>query len=428
MKRLLFLWILISGLAGFPAPGVGQDEAPGPGQIDRMLRVEQLITRTIDRCLPGVLFIDRGSGFVISEDGLVLTNDHVVGSNRELDVRFALTGQKYPARLLGKYPEGDLAVLQIEAEGPFPFIELGNSDELRPGQRVLALGNPFLLGDENEFFNGIPADFHPTVTYGVVSAVFRNTPPRYPDAIMVDVAVNPGNSGGPLVTLEGQAVGINGKIETRFGLSLNSGAGYAVPSSKIRRFLEPLKQARGRAISYGQITGLEVEERSFGEKPGLPIRGVIPGSHAARAGFRGGDRILALDAYPITTQARLEGFLKSYPAGSLVEFRVLRQDREEVIKTVLARKARTGPVKLGIKMGTDEEPRKITLVRPSSSADLAGLRVDDLLLEFGSVEIENVRDLIAVIRGKKHGDRVIAKIRRGEDVLEIEVEMLSEES
>ncbi len=394
-------------------------------QIDELNELQKRITNTIDKCLPGVLFIDRGSGFCISKDGFVLTNDHVMGSNKEIDVRFALTGKKFRAKLLGKYPEGDLALLKIEKKGSYPFIKLGDSDKLKPGQSTLALGNPFLLGDENEFFRGIPADFHPSVSYGVVSAVFRNTPPRYPDAIMVDTAVNPGNSGGPLVTLDGVVVGINGKIETRFGLSLNSGAGYAVPSSKIMRFLEPLKKAKGRAVSSGQMKGLTVEERISGGKPGLPIKYVSPGSPAYDAGFRGGDRILAIDSYLIRTQSHYDGFLKSYPAGSKIKFKVLRKSGEQTIEATLSQKSNKRPVKLGIKLGTDDNPLQVTRVYENSSADLGGVKVDDILLEFDKVKIEGVIDLIKIVKEKKHGDKVKVKIKRKDKTLELDVEMLS---
>jgi serine protease Do len=295
---------------------------------------------------------------------------------------------------------------------------------------VLALGNPFLLGVENEFFRPEqqmlrhPADFHPSVSFGVVSALYRNTPPRYPDAIQVDVAVNPGNSGGPLLTLDGKVVGINGKIETRFGISVNSGVGYAVPSSKIERFFDVLKEAGGKSVPAGQLFGLQVDERVSVSAPGLPITLVVQGSHAETAGFRKGDRIVSVDTYSVTTRSRLRGLLQSYPADSQVSFHLLREGNEVDIDTVLPRNLRDTKPKLGVNLrpASDSDPTlRVGDVEEGSPADRAGLEVGDLLLRFDGREVESIADVRIWLADKKLGDTVELGVRRGDRELDLSI-------
>lgn len=413
--RRLLLAAILSCIPGALATG---------DELDSLREIESRLQRTIAETMPAVVFVDRGSGVVISSEGLVLTNDHVVGDRKRVPVRFALSGLKRTARLLGRYPEGDLALLSIDQEGTYPHLELGDSDALRPGQRVIALGNPFLLGEENSFFPSAAADFHPSVSFGVVSALYRNTPPRYPAAVQVDVAVNPGNSGGPLVTLEGEIVGINGKIETRLGLSLNSGVGYAVPSSQVRRFLEPLRNAQGRTITHGQLFGLQVNERTEASAPGLAVKLVVQGSQAERAGFRVGDRILSVDNYLVTTENRLSGILRTYPVGSEVTFHVVRDEESRAIETTLEPVPNEKPVKLGIRARPSRENPdllQISEVLQDSPAERAGLRVDDILLQFDGKTVKTVADLILEVRAKKSGDVVIVKLRREAEELDLPV-------
>ncbi|MBI4586952.1 MAG: trypsin-like peptidase domain-containing protein [Planctomycetes bacterium] len=311
------------------------EDLPHPLSLAEIRAAEKSVKDTIRKALPAVVFIEGGSGALISSAGLILTNDHVVGERKEFKVHFALTGRVGWASLLGRYPEGDIALLKLQKEEAYPFLELGDSEPVQPGEQVLAFGNPFLLGDDNVFFPNSPADFYPSVSLGVVSAVHRNSPPRYPDAIQVDVAVNPGNSGGPLLTLEGKIVGVNGKIETRFGLSVNSGVGYAVPSRQVQRFLGPLKEASGGIVYHGHLPGLEVAERAGAGSPGLLVARVVQDSPAAKAGFQAGNRIIAIDGRPIPTRHRFEGIFKSYPVESRMTFRVLRGEKEEEIAVTL---------------------------------------------------------------------------------------------
>ncbi len=405
---------------------------PGLDELAELREAELAITGLVRRTTPAIVFIGGGSGVCISSDGTVLTNDHVVGDRRTVAVRFATTGLRREAKLLGRFPGGDLSLLQIEEPGPYPFIELGDSDTLVPGERVVALGNPFLLAVDNTFFPGAPPNFHPSASLGVVSALHRNSPPRYPDAVQVDVAVNPGNSGGPLVNMEGRLVGINGKIETRFHLSVNSGVGYAIPSKQIERFLEPLRKADGKAITHGRIPGIEVADRVAEGETGLPVQRVARNSSAALAGLMSGDRILAIDGYTVPTRSRYEGILQTYPPGADVAISVAGVDgeRREVI-TTLVDPEEDRPIRLGISLDTEEETTKghlrITRVAPDSPAARAGLQVDDVLLRFDNEAVSSFFELAARLKRKKVGDVVVVRVRRDDREVDIPVLLQSGE-
>lgn len=305
--------------------------------LQDLRKIQNSAAEVIAEAISAVVFVGNGSGVIISPEGHVLTNDHVI-EPRILDpegrtlIVLSLSGDRKVGRLLGRFPSGDLALLKLEGDGPFPYRELGDSDAALPGQPVLAMGNPFLLAspDENGWIPGLAGDYHPSVSLGVISALHRFAPPRYPDAVQVDAALNPGNSGGPLVTLDGKVIGINGKIETRLGLNINSGVGYAVPSNMARRFLEPLKQADGKEVPRGEFSGLEaiptrIEDGRLDQEPrGITVERVATSSSAARVGLQRGDRILKVNGYDVSTVGRLHGILRTYPVGSRLKFEILR--------------------------------------------------------------------------------------------------------
>ena len=193
------------------------------------------------------MFIGGGSGVIVSPDGLMLTNDHVIGSKRAFTVRIG-DGRSLKAKVLGTDPEGDLAALRIAlpAGETVPHLELGDSDELRVGDEALAVGNPFALG---------VLDQSPTFTVGIISAV-NHTQGTYAECIVTDAEVNPGNSGGPLVNMAGEVVGINGQISTRFGLRSNTGLGFAISSRQIKLWLPRLEAAGGGDSSSGDLAKL----------------------------------------------------------------------------------------------------------------------------------------------------------------------------
>jgi S1-C subfamily serine protease len=264
---------------------------------------------------PAYVFIAGGSGVVIRPDGLMLTNDHVLEDRRTFDVRLG-DGRSFKARVLGRDEVGDLAVLKIDGpEGEMlPHLPLGDSDAVRVGDEVMAVGNPFALG---------VLDQSPTFTLGIISAV-HHTQGTYTECIVTDAELNPGNSGGPLVTMNGEVVGINGQISTRYGLRSNTGLGFAISSRQITLWLPLLEQAEGGEVKHARLAGVEYESRDRESPASVVVKDVAEGSSAAAAGFQAGDVILTIDNEPAANGHRLAGLLGIYPERHEAVFRVRR--------------------------------------------------------------------------------------------------------
>jgi serine protease Do len=389
-----------------------------PGAIGELLELERATTAVIESCKPGFVFIGGGSGFSISPDGYVLTNHHVIEGATELQVTFT-GGRTYMADVAGTDPHGDVALLLLRGAENVPYLELGNSDAVRPGERVVALGDPFLLASQSLFLRPVPPDFEPSASMGIVSAVHRYSD-TYSDAIQVDLAVNRGNSGGPLLSLDGKVLGINGKIETRFALGINTGVGYAIPANQIRRFLEPMKIAGGGQVSHGTIVGLSVAERAD-DKAGLPVTRVVQESPADRIGFEAGDLLLTIGGLPARTATRFHGILSTYPEGDTVTLVVARG--EETVE-LAARLVATGRPYLGIRTRTPEDGSpgvEITRVVPGSPAARAGLAVGDVVLSAGGSDVTEPRGLQDFIARRLPGDEVVVRRRRGTEIQELTV-------
>jgi serine protease DegQ len=258
-----------------------------------------------------------GSGVIVSEDGFILTNHHVVEAADEIQVALS-DGKTLNAIVVGTDPETDLAVLKVKRRG-LPAITFAKSDSQRVGDVVLAIGNPFGVGQ--------------TVTMGIISALGRshlgiNTFENY---IQTDAAINPGNSGGALVDGAGNLVGVNTAIFSRSGGNL--GIGFAIPVSIVRQVMQEI-------IVHGAVTrgwvGIEVQEitpeiaESFALKStaGALIAGVLRGGPADRAGIRPGDVLLAVDGKSVTDSASLLNLIAVLPPGKVVQLRLLRERTE----------------------------------------------------------------------------------------------------
>ena len=390
------------------------------GALEEMRRLEADLTAVADRVMDSFVFIQGGSGFLISEDGYILTNEHVVarpggGLTSEVIVTFR-RGKQLRADVVGHDPGGDVALLKLRKPPGRPALEFGNSDALDIGQRVIAVGDPFLVGSEERFLRLAPPDYEPAVSLGVVSALHRYSE-GYPDAIQVDAAVNPGNSGGPLLTLDGKVVGINGKIENPFGVGINAGIGYAVPINQIKRFLEPLKQADGGVVRHGGLPGLSVGRRA-GRTTGLPVEGVKPGSAADRFGFKRSDRLLTLAGHPITTVNRFNGVVLSYPEGSELTARVLRAGKTLELPVVLY--ANDRPY-LGVEIDRTDEGLRIASVVKGGPAARAGVRGGDLVRSLGDKETTSADDLRQALEEKHPGSSIRAKVERDGKALELDI-------
>jgi serine protease Do len=331
------------------------------------------------RVRPAFVFIGGGSGVIIRPDGLMLTNDHVIGRKRSFTVRIG-DGRSFKAKVLGTDPVGDLAALKLEVpEGQtVPHLELGDSDALRVGDEALAIGNPFALG---------VLDQAPTFTVGIISAL-NHTQGTYAECIVTDAEVNPGNSGGPLLNMAGAVVGINGQISTRFGLRSNTGLGFAISSRQIAIWLPRLEAAGGGEVKHARIAGLEFAKGAKESAESLVVKDVADGSPAAAAGFAAGDRIVSLDGAPVANALRLRGLLGIYPDGHAVPVTVKRGDAETVLELTLTAPERA---KLGLAVararGDDLAP-KVEQVEEGSAAATAGFVAGDVILEWAGRRLE----------------------------------------
>lgn len=358
---------------------------------------------------PAFTFIAGGSGVIVRPDGLMLTNDHVLENRRTFDVRIG-DGRSFKARLLGTDPVGDLAALKLDvpAGETVPHLDLGDSEALRVGDEVLAVGNPFALG---------VLDQAPTFTSGIVSAL-HHTQGTYTECIVTDAEVNPGNSGGPLVNMRGEIVGINGQISTRYGLRSNTGLGFAISARQIRLWLPRLEAAGGEEVKHARLAGLQFESTDRVQAASVAVREVADGSPAAEAGFRAGDVITVLDGVPVPNAARLDGLLGIYPDGQRVPITVRRADGEAAldVKLTAPQRCRLG-IDLVRQRGADLSVR-VESVEQGSSAAAAGIEAGDEIISFAgrTLQLTDRRQLKAFDRALRTsinvGDIVPLKVRR----------------
>ena len=328
---------------------------------------------------PAFVFIAGGSGVVIRPDGLMLTNDHVIENRRRFDVRLG-DGRSFKAKVVGRDAVGDLAALQLDlpAGETVPHLPLGDSEALRVGDEAIAVGNPFALG---------VLDQAPTFTVGIISAV-HHTQGSYTECIVTDAELNPGNSGGPLINMAGEVVGINGQISTRYGLRSNTGLGFAISSRQVAMWLPLLEQAAGGEVKHARLAGVEFESRDRETVASVTVKDVAEGTLAAEAGFRAGDTIVAIDDAPVANGHRFAGLLGIYPEGSRAAFLVRRGAEEVTLEAVLTapQRCRTG-IDLERPRGGDLLP-VVEAVEPGSSAEVAGLKPGDVIVAFRGRRLE----------------------------------------
>ena len=263
-----------------------------------------------------------GSGFLISDDGYIVTNDHVAGNAARITIAFP-DGSTMPAELVGSDPETDIALLKVEPETPLPHLEFEDAGDAVVGEWAIALGNPFGLFEAAE----------PTVTVGVVSAVGRDFPAQqgrvFQDMIQTDAAINSGNSGGPLVNALGRVIGMNTFIFSRSGGSV--GLGFSVPAWRVRQVVAELRST-GR-VDRTSYTGLSIRPvdarlaRAFGlsEARGLVVTSVETDSPAERAGLLPRDLIVSLEGEDVQTNEDVRDRLIDRRAGDTVRLGIVRR-------------------------------------------------------------------------------------------------------
>ncbi|MDF1660747.1 MAG: trypsin-like peptidase domain-containing protein [Planctomycetota bacterium] len=379
---------------------------------------------------PAFIFIGGGSGVIISEDGYMLTNNHVAQSRKVWQVHTP-GGKRYTADVVGSDPRGDLTLLKLQIkEGvKMPFVTFGNSDLAKAGDTVFAVGNPIGIGND---------DYSPTFTLGVISVVNRNHS-NYTDCVQTDAPINPGNSGGPLLNLKGELLGINGMIQTRFQSRVNSGVGYAISVEQCKLWIPVLKAAKGGSYPHATTSGISVR-KNFSERGAL-VRSV--GGAAKKAGVLDGDRILKIDGRVVRNHARFGGIVGMYPGGSKVTLTIDRKGEEVKIPLTLdnrgGRRLSRAPTQprqnprqnpapnrgngayLGCRLRPTAGGVNISEIVPGGPMSKSKLKVGDLIKSFNGVKVANLDALITMLAKKKPGDKVTFGITRGGKALDIEM-------
>ena len=272
-----------------------------------------------------------GSGVIISHDGYILTNHHVVEAADQIEVALA-DGRKTKGRIIGSDPESDLAVIKIDLPGTIPAITFSRPDQAQVGDIVLAIGNPFGVGQ--------------TVTMGIVSAVKRNHLGlnTFENFIQTDAAINPGNSGGALVDVNGNLIGINSAIYSPNGGSL--GIGFAIPVSTAKKIMEQIIQSgsvtRGWVgVAVQELTPELAESFKIGNIQGVLISEVVRGSPADKAGVHAGDILTMIDNKQLQTDSSsMLETISSLSPGKVVVFKLLRNQREVVVQVQVGKRPR----------------------------------------------------------------------------------------
>ncbi len=374
-----------------------------------------------------------GSGFIISSDGYIVTNAHVVEDSDEVQV-IMKDRREFTGTVVGKDERSDVALLKIDAKD-LPVVHTGNSDKLKVGQWVFAIGAPF--------------GFDQTATQGIVSALSRSLPDgTYVPFIQTDVAVNPGNSGGPLFDLDGNVVGVNSQIYSRSGGYM--GLSFAIPINLVKNITAQL-QTKGY-VSRGWlgvgIQGMDANlARSFklDRARGALVSEVNPDGPARKAGIQPGDVIVSFDGRNINRATDLPVLVGMTPAGSSVELKVIRDGKEKTLTVSVAELEPQRPEevavsalppsgKLGVavsklapeersKLGLDHKGIRIEGVVPGSPAARAGLQEGDVLLAFNNIEISNPEDLKKAARQAPGAEPLAVLIIRKEQPLYLSLQI-----
>jgi serine protease Do len=364
-----------------------------------------------------------GSGFVISSDGYILTNHHVVDQATEIQVLFS-DRSEYQATIIGSDRRSDLALLKIEAKG-LDALKFANSDKLKVGEWVLAIGSPFGL------------DY--SVTAGIVSAKGRSLPTdqgeNYVPFIQTDVAINPGNSGGPLFNLEGRVVGINSQIFSRTGGSI--GLSFSIPSSVALRVVEQLKQhgvvQRGwLGVAIQDVNKALAQSLELDKPQGALINAVELDSPADKAGIEPGDVIIRLNGQAIVDADDLPHLVGMLAPDTKVKVEIIRKGKRKVLKVIIgaldADKASIAETKedssdrLGLSLNAVDEDQLralrlrggvlVTDVLAGSPAALAGLKPEDILVQLGYSRIDDVEEYAQVIKDLPKSTPILVRFYR----------------
>jgi len=364
-----------------------------------------------------------GSGFIISEDGYIVTNAHVVDGASSVTITLQ-DRQEFNAELIGQDDATDLALLKVDAND-LPAVEMGDSDEVKVGQWVLAIGSPFGLDN--------------TATQGIISAVARNLPSgSYTPFIQTDVAVNPGNSGGPLFDTNGVVIGVNSQIYSRSGGY--QGLSFAIPINVTKRVIEQLKTQGYASRGWLGVAIQDVNQalaNAFGlDTPyGALVSQVSPDGPAKAAGIQAGDIIIEFDAQRVNRSGDLPNLVGKTATGSESKVTLLRDGKEYIIDVLIGEFDRPDKVaaatmsdkssdRFGLVVGalTDDLRDNLNIdggvlvrkVTTDSAGYRAGIRAQDVIVSINSVELNSVSDFNAQLKGLDAGTTLPVLIQRGQ--------------
>ncbi|MFV8755189.1 trypsin-like peptidase domain-containing protein [Nannocystaceae bacterium ST9] len=361
-----------------------------------------------------------GSGFILSAEGLVVTNNHVAESGKHFEVELA-DGRVFEASVVGSDPQTDLAVLRLSGGKDLPTVVLGSSDALRVGDWVIAVGSPMGLSQ--------------TVTRGILSAKGRGSlglyRDGYADFLQTDAAINPGNSGGPLFNLEGEVIGINTAIGGHDGL------GFAVPIDQAKAVLPRLIRDGKITRGWIGISGGVEAKPAYGQapEPGAAIGEIHPDTPAAKAGLRSGDRVIEIDGEPVEDFEQLRAEIGEHAPKDRVALTVVREGKREVIDVELAERPDPDalerlsglggpkpskpdasgdlyggkPARLGVEIDAD---LKVVRVVPGGVGDRLGLAAGDVIREINGKSVDSVEAIVAALEADR--SKLEVEVGRGE--------------
>jgi serine protease Do len=361
-----------------------------------------------------------GSGFIISGDGYIFTNNHVIEKADKIKVKLS-TGKEYDAEIKGKDPNTDIALIKINPDRELPVVQFGDSDKLRVGEWVFAIGNPFGLDH--------------TVTAGIVSAkgrVIGSGP--YDNFIQTDASINPGNSGGPLFNLNGDVIGINTAI-----VAQGQGIGFAIPINTAKSIVNDLKMkgsvTRGwLGISVQDVTEDIAQTLKLKDRQGALIGQVFEGDPADKAGIKTSDIIIDIDGKAVRDSHELLRIVAALIVGEKVRVKIWRDGQEKVFSVTIGERKKdekilAGPGKADEHYGmtvqemTPEMAKHfgisqkagviITQVREGSPADDAGLKEQDIILQINKIKISSLKEFVKEISRDRREETVLLLINRG---------------
>ncbi len=368
-----------------------------------------------------------GSGFIISSDGYIMTNNHVVGEADKITVRLA-DQREFQAKVVGTDPQSDVAVIKIEAKD-LPVLPLGNSDALEVGEWVIAIGSPFELNQ--------------TVTVGVVSAKGRNRMgiTNYENFIQTDAAINPGNSGGPLLNIRGEAIGMNTAIFSRSGGYM--GIGFAIPINMAKSIEQQLRKSGKVTRGWLGVMIQDVNEdlaKSFGGSVagGALISEVSDGSPAQKSGLLQGDIVTAINGEKVTDVADLRNKIAMTPPSSELKLRILRDGKEKELVVMVAEQpadmSALGKKGGGADLGnyglalqdlskeladqfgyTKDQGVLIADVEADSTSAELGLQSGMLIEEVNRIRVHNLAELRQALKKVANSRQVLLRVRSGDN-------------